>query len=99
MRRIKELIDGKAAADIRTALLTTANAKGRKITKGDKKIADSTGAANPAATCATADTTGGHGIDVCMPGCEDKSLYLAWTPRKGAFYMLCSLATAPCTNG
>ena len=99
MRRIKELIDGKAAADIRTAPLTTADAKGKKIKKGDKKIADSAGAANPAATCAMADTTGGHGIDVCMPGCQDKSLFLALTPRKGACYMLCSLATAPCTNG
>ena len=99
MCRIKELIGGKAEADICTALLTTADAKGKKITKGDKNIADFAGAANPAATYATADTTGGHGIDVCMPGCEDKSLHLAWTPRKGACYMLCSLVTAPCTSG
>ena len=99
MRRTKELIDGKVAEDIRTAPLTAADAKGKKKTKGDKKIADSAGAANPAATCAMADTTGGHGIDVCMPGCEDKSLHLAWTPCKGACYMLCPLVTAPCTSG
>ena len=76
MCRIKELIGGKAEADICTALLTTADAKGKKITKGDKNIADFAGAANPAATYATADTTGGHGIDVLhawAPGQESIS--------------------------
>ena len=76
MRRTKELIDGKAAEDIRTAPLTAADAKGKKITKGDKKIVDSAGAANPVATCATADTTGGHDIDVLhawAPGQESIS--------------------------
>ena len=99
--RIKEVIDNKPAADLRTALLVATGDMANRTTKGDKQIADfAKTVVDSAAVCATKDTAGGHGIDVCMcmAGCEDTSYYLAWASRKGACYMLCSLATSSCTN-
>ena len=57
------------------------------------------GAVTPAATCATEDTAGGHGIHVCVAGCEQRSKVLAWDSHKGACHMLCSVATSPCKKG
>ena len=53
---------------------------------------------NAATTCATAGTAGEHGLDVCLAGCEQKRYFLTWTPRKATCYMLCALATSPCTK-
>ena len=96
--RIKEIIDNKPAADVRTALLVATGDTASRKTKGDKKIADFANNVDPAAVCATKDTAGGHGIDVCVAGCEDTGYYLSWASRKGACYMLCSLATSPCAE-
>ena len=88
--RIKEVIDNKPAAGLRTALLVATGDMAKRKAKDDKQIADFANNVDPAAVCATKDTAGGHGIDVCMTGCEDTSYYVAWTSRKGACYMLCS---------
>ena len=75
------------------------NVKGKGKTKLDMQIADFAGAVTPAATCATEDTAGGHGIHVCVAGCEQRSKVLAWDSRRGACHMLCSVATSPCKKG
>lgn len=53
---------------------------------------------NNDATCETWNSAGRYGLGVCVARCERKS-FLAREPKKGACYMLCSLAIAPCTNG
>ena len=96
--RIKEIIANKPAADLRTALLVATGDTASRKTKGDKKIADFANNVDPVAMCATKDTAGGHGIDVCVAGCEDTGYYLSWASRKGACYILRSLATSPCAE-
>ena len=97
--RIKEVIDSKPTADLRTALLVATGDMAKRKTKGDKQIADfAKTVVDSSAVRATKDTAGGHGIDVFMAGCEDTSYYVACASRKGACYMLSSLATAPCTK-
>ena len=99
--RIEEVANNKPAADLRTALLVATGDMTKRKTKGDKQIADfAKTVVDSAAVCATKDTAGGHGIDVCMcmAACKDTSYYLGWASRPGACHMLCSLATSPCTN-
>lgn len=91
-RRIKALIDGRTAADIRTAIFKVTDGR---ITNNFDRFARNT---NAAATCSTAGTAGADGVDACLAGCEQKRSFLAWTPSKGACYMLCALATSPCTK-
>ncbi|CAN0384481.1 unnamed protein product [Laminaria digitata] len=86
------LIDGLTAAHIRTAILMVTHAE---ITDKFDKFARST---NAAATCSTEGTAGENGLDECLAGCEQKRHFLAWTPNKGACYMLCALAASPCTK-
>ena len=64
----------------------------------DKKIADFAGTVNPAATCSTADTAGGHGLDACVNACKNNRVFPAWNTRKATCYLMCTLATAPCTT-
>ena len=71
----------------------------KRETKGDTQIADfAKTVVDSSAVCATKDTAGGHGTDVLMAGSEDTSYYVACASRKGACYMLSSLASAPYTK-
>ena len=95
------LIDVRTAIDISTAFLTAAGVRLKSKTKSNTDIVDFARTANAAATCAPEDTAGGHSIDVCvMAGCEQNTKFLAWfqTLRKGVCYVLCTLASAPCTK-
>eukprot|EP00904_Undaria_pinnatifida_P005351 jgi/Undpi1/1946/HiC_scaffold_12.g05333.m1 len=98
---IKQLIDATTASEIRNAIFVATTDGNRKTPKTmDNEIADFAGTVNPAATCATADTAGGHGLDACTSQCEsNNSIFPAWGHRKAAAcHMLCTLATAPCST-
>lgn len=98
--RVKNIVDDATTDDIRTALLAAtsshANANSNKITETRTKIANFAMTHNPAITCASPDTVGGHGRDTCVTACQHTHVVPAWTPRKASCYVLCTLATAPC---
>ena len=98
--RVKNIVDDATTDDIRTALLAAtsshANVNSNKITETRTKIANFAMTHNPAITCASPDTVGGHGRDTCVTACQHTHVVPAWTPRKASCYVLCTLATAPC---
>lgn len=95
---MKALIKDKPAAELRAALFAAASIEKKRKKTSSKIIADFLKAVDSAATCATEETAGGHGIAVCVAGCEDRSRFLGWASRDGACEVLCSLATSGCTK-
>eukprot|EP00904_Undaria_pinnatifida_P007221 jgi/Undpi1/3629/HiC_scaffold_16.g06999.m1 len=93
IEEIQDVIDTASDKDIRTALLMVANGKGSRKKDPVDAYARTD---NAAATCGAEGTAGADGLDLCVTRCEATRFK---SPRKGACYMLCSLAVAPCANG
>lgn len=83
---------------MRAAILAATDAKGKEKSKWDRKTAAFARAADPAVTCATADTAGGQGLDACAAECERTLFFSAKDSRKASCHVLCTLATAPCKS-
>ena len=97
--RKKDLFDAYARTDNAAATCGAEGTAGADNGKGSRKKDPVDAYArtdNAAATCGAEGTAGADGLDLCVTRCEATRFK---SPRKGACYMLCSLAVAPCANG
>lgn len=94
--RIQERVAAAADHDIRYALLSVTNGMAGRKKNPLEAFARTV---NAEELCATSGSAGADGLDVCVEHCERKPHFLARTSQKGACFMLCSVAIAPCSNG
>eukprot|EP00904_Undaria_pinnatifida_P005274 jgi/Undpi1/1877/HiC_scaffold_12.g05264.m1 len=96
VQEIQECVAAAADHDIRYALLSVTNGMAGRKKNPLEAFARTV---NAEELCATSGSAGADGLDVCVEHCERKPHFLARTSQKGACFMLCSVAIAPCSNG
>ena len=88
-------VDLATVEDIRASMLE--QAARRKIgIRNKSNLAWFARTEDAAATCATAHSAGGNGLDVCISQCENRRSWFGRAPYVGACHLLCALAVAPC---